>query len=157
MKINGTDLTLYIPTEDTDNDDASTTWEPIALSRSCSVSISADTPDASNKDSSGWAESISGQRSWSISFDGLVDFSLTLAGGQPNIVALWTYFNSRSKIKISYGQDGYYWYGDAYIASLEQTAENESTATFSGSLTGTGALTGSINICLILDIRSTNG
>ena len=138
--INGTDLTIYIPTEDVDNDSSTTTWEPIALARSATINLSLDTPDASTKDSSGWAEVIGGQKSWTADFEGLVDFSLQ-GTAQPNVHQLWLYFTGRSKIKIAFGQDAYQWYGDAYITSLEQSAEAEQPVTFSGSLQGTSVLT----------------
>ena len=137
--INGTDLTVYVPTEATDADDASTVWTAVALAKTGSLSISADLPDASTKDSSGWAESIAGQRSWTMSTDGLVDFSLTDASGA-NIDGLWDYFTNRSKIKVALGQDNYYFYGDSFIESLELSSEMESPVTFSASFKGTGAL-----------------
>jgi predicted secreted protein len=137
-KINGTDLTIYIPSDT--NDNSATTWIPIALAKSSTLSISLDTPDASNKDSSGWAEVIGGQKGWSMDFDGLVDFTLTDASGG-NFDGLFTYFVNRTKIKCAFGQDSNYWYGDCFIASLDMSAEMESPVSYSGSLTGTGALT----------------
>lgn len=138
--INGTDLTIYIPTEDTTTDSSTTTWTAVALAKSASLSLSLDTPDASTKDSSGWAEVIAGQKSWSMSFEGLVDYSLTDASGA-NVDGLYTYYVNRSKIKVAFGQDGYFWHGDGFINSLEQSAEMESPVSFSGGITGSGALT----------------
>lgn len=137
-KINGTDLTIYIPGDA--NDNSATVWYPIALAKSASLSISLDTPDASNKDSLGWAESIAGQKSWSMDFDGLVDFSLTDASGG-NFDGLFDFYINRTKIKCAFGKDLNYWYGDCFISGLDMSADMENPVTYSGSLTGTGALT----------------
>ena len=104
--INGTSLTLYIP----QTVGATTSWVAVGLSKSASLSISADTPDISTKDSSAWTE-------------------------------VMAYFTARTTIKVAFGKDGGYWYGDAIISSLEESAEAEQPVSFSGSLTGTGALT----------------
>ena len=141
--INGTELTLYIA-----NNDASAeadTWIAVALSKSASLSISADLPDASNKDSSGWSEIIAGQKSWTMDFEALLDLTLTASAAgvdqtNMNLLPLWTYFSQRAKLKVAWGKEGNYWYGYAYIASLEESAEAEQPVSFSGSLTGTGAL-----------------
>jgi predicted secreted protein len=141
--INGTELTLYIANNDASQ--TATTWIAIALSKSASLSISADLPDASNKDSSGWSEVIAGQKSWTMDFEALLDLSLASSvypadQTNMNLLPLWTYFSQRSKIKVAWGKDDSYWYGDAFISSLEESAEAEQPVSFSGSLTGTGAL-----------------
>lgn len=137
---NGTNIVLYIPTQDVDSDSSTTTWEPAALARSSSLSITQAHPDTSNKDSSGWADSLQGQRNWSVTFDGLTDFTLTLAASRPNVRAFWTYINTRSRFKISWGQDGYHFYGDVGVADLSINSEAEQPGTQSVSLTGKGAL-----------------
>jgi predicted secreted protein len=141
--INGTSLTLYVSNNDSSAD--ADTWLPVALSKSASLNISADLPDASNKDSNGWSEVIGGQKSWSIDFEALVDLSLTASNSgtdqtNMNILPLWTYFEQRAKIKVAWGKQDTYWYGFAFIASLEQSAEAEQTVSFSGSLTGSGSI-----------------
>lgn len=141
--INGTELTLYIANNDVYA--SATTWIAVALSKSASLSISADLPDVSNKDSSGWSEIIGGQKSWSMDFEALVDLSLAAAAAgtvqtNMNILPLWTYFSQRAKLRVAWGKEDNYWYGDAFIASLEESAEAEQPVSFSGSLTGSGAL-----------------
>lgn len=133
-KINGTDLTLYIP----DQTASPSAWVAVACSKSASLSLSIDTPDASNKDSSGWAEVIGGQKSWSIDFEGLTD--LDLDADAQNVKQLWTHFAARTKIKVAFGIAGYWWGGSGFISSLEQSAEMEQTVSFSGNITGTGTL-----------------
>jgi len=56
---NGTNLVVLVGTE------------VVAHSTSCSLSVSADLPDATTKSSGGWAEQIAGLRSWSLTTDGL--------------------------------------------------------------------------------------
>ena len=56
---NGTSLVVLIGTE------------VIGFATSCSLSLAIDTPDASTKQSLGWADEIGGQRSWSLTTDGL--------------------------------------------------------------------------------------
>ena len=75
----------------------------------------------------------------------MVDLSLTSeASGvdQTNtgILTLWTYFSQRAKLKVAWGQGGNFWYGFAYISSLDQSAEVEQPVSFSGNLVGSGVL-----------------
>tara|TARA_R110002153_G_scaffold52187_3_gene146429 strand:- start:5084 stop:5524 length:441 start_codon:yes stop_codon:yes gene_type:complete len=136
--INGTSLTLYIPQGAV----GSEVWIPIGLAKSASLSISADTPDISTKDSSAWTEVMAGIKSFSMDFDALL--SLTDDASANGFVPLYSYFTNRTTIKVAFGKDGSFWYGDAIISSLEQSAEAEQPVSFSGSLTGTGALTYSV-------------
>jgi len=136
--INGTSLTLYIPQGAV----GSEVWIPIGLAKSASLSISADTPDISTKDSSAWTEVMAGIKSFSMDFDALL--SLTDDASANGFVPLYSYFTDRTTIKVAFGKDGSFWYGDAIISSLEQSAEAEQPVSYSGSLTGTGALTYSV-------------
>ena len=146
-KINGTNFQVFIPTENVDNDTTSTVWLPVALSNSCTLNISADTPDATTKDSSGWEEVIGGTKSWDVSFDNLVDFAASndLASGTTgSIQDLFDYLDGRTAIKVAIGVEGtdeLYWYGDSFVNNLSITADKESPVSYSGALKGTGALT----------------
>jgi len=133
--INGTSLTLYIPQGAV----GSEVWIPIGLAKSASLSISADTPDISTKDSSAWTEVMAGIKSFNMDFDALL--SLTDDASANGFVPLYSYFTNRTTVKVAFGKDGSFWYGDAIISSLEQSAEAEQPVSFSGSLIGTGALT----------------
>lgn len=55
--------------------------KPIALGQSCSIDISADTLDTSNKMSGNWKEYLTGQLSFSISSESLLTYSETSAEG----------------------------------------------------------------------------
>lgn len=133
--INGTSLTLYIPK----TVGLTTSWVAVGLSKSASLSISADTPDISTKDSSAWTEVMAGMKSFTMDFSALLDLSSDASAN--GFVPLYTYFTAQATIKVAFGKDGGYWYGDAIISSLEQSAEAEQPVEYSGSLTGTGALT----------------
>ena len=141
--INGTSLTLYIPQIDssTTPPTATSAWIPIGLAKSASLSISADTPDISTKDSSAWTEVMAGMKSFSIDFEALMDLTTNTDASANNFKPLYDYFTNRLTIKVAFGKDATYWYGDAIISSLEQSAEAEQPVSYSGSLTGTGALT----------------
>lgn len=126
-KINATDLLVYV------GNDA------IAHSQEATLTVSADLPDASTKDSAGWAEHIHGQKSWSISVSGLVDY--TSSYGNEAIYDALTNGTSLT-VKFSTETSGhYYWQGSARFNSYEQSAPNEAPLAYSAELTGTGALT----------------
>tara|TARA_R110000803_G_scaffold87738_2_gene154659 strand:- start:717 stop:1154 length:438 start_codon:yes stop_codon:yes gene_type:complete len=133
--INGTSLTLYIPQGAV----GSEVWIPIGLAKSASLSISADTPDISTKDSNAWTEVMAGIKSFNMDFDALLD--LTDDASANGFAPLYSYFTNRTTIKVAFGKDASYWYGDVIISSLEQSAEAEQPVSYSGSLIGTGALT----------------
>jgi|TARA_R110000803_G_scaffold134379_1_gene201458 predicted secreted protein len=138
--INGTELTLYIPSVKVGG--TTPTWIAIGLSKSASISLAAEMGDVSTKDSSGWSESLSLMKSWTVDFEALVDLDVTSADPNTaiNILPLWDYFKNGDKLKIAWGKGGSYWYGDAFITSLEESAEAEQPVSFSGSLQGTSVL-----------------
>lgn len=143
-KINGTSFTVFIPTQNVDNDSSTTSWLPIAHSNSCTLNINMDTPDATTKDSGGWEEVIGGTKSWDVSFDNLVDFAsgIELAQGvSAGLDDLFTYLDGRVAIKVAIGVNANYYYGDSFVNQISITADKESPVTFSGSLKGTGTLT----------------
>lgn len=110
---------------------------------SCSLSISQDLPEATTKDSQGWQEVISGLRSGEISFEGLVDYSDTA-----NAVEIVDYVINRTQITCVFGTaetgDAIYT-AEGFIASIEQSAEMESSVSYSGSITLTGPIVKSVN------------
>lgn len=115
-----------------------------ALTTSATLNIDADLPDASSKDSAGWAEHILGQRSWSVDLDGLADFE-TVTG---TVDLLTDYILSETQASIEFEPQtgafttkGVSFTGTASLANVSVSAPNEDTATLSGSFTGTGALT----------------
>jgi TP901-1 family phage major tail protein len=112
-----------------------------AHSTSCSLSVSTDLPDASTKDSGGWAAQIQGQRSWSVSTDGLAVIEASAA--LINVEDLFSSISSRTDVTLTFStfvSGDKIWTGVAQIESLDFTGDMESPATFSASFTGNGPL-----------------
>jgi predicted secreted protein len=127
-KINASDLLVYIGADNT---------LPIAHSTSATLNIEQDLPDATTKDSGGWADHINGLKSWSLDFDGLVDYAASygaeelsdnLTNGN-NLIVRWS------------TTIGSYWQGTASLSSLTMSADMESPLTYSGTFTGKGFIT----------------
>lgn len=137
---NGTNLVLKLIAD-------GGTLEALGHSTSCSMTISHDLPEATTKDSSGYQEVISGLRSAEISFEGLIDY--TDAGNSlKNVDGIASLITGRNKIDWSFGtgtSGDTVFTGEGFIASLEQSAEMESAATYSGTITVTGSITQSTN------------
>lgn len=132
---NGTNLLLKVGTSGSETTIGHTT--------SCSISFSHDLPEATTKDSSGWAEFISGVRGGSISFDGLVAYDDTT-----NAEELANYIINRTAISFIFGTaatgDSVYT-GTGYLDSVEISADMEAPVSYSGSITITGAISTSTN------------
>jgi len=126
-KINGTELLIYV-------DDVA-----VGGTRSCTFSTNQDLPDATTKDSGGWAEHIKGLRDWSVSFDGLYDPTLTY-----NYEQLLTLITDRSadvtmSLKLNAGAGGdVIVEGSVSLDSLELTADMEDVMAWSGNAVGNG-------------------
>jgi TP901-1 family phage major tail protein len=138
--VNGTDLIIQVGSDNT-NDTA------VAYATSCSLEISMDEIDQTNKDSEGWKSIIGGTRSWSISSDqlyqneslanhkGFTEFWANLGGASertPVYVQMMRTGTLTSNNKI--------YHGSAYVTSLSVNGGTEDQATFSVTLTGTGKL-----------------
>ena len=140
--INGTDIRVY---------DGSTNIL-VAYAQSGTLNVNHSTRDISNKESSGWAEAMEGQRNWDISVDGA--YAWTNVGGSALTNGaddmLNSYIITRSSLVIRFGNtDGttsnIYYEGTAWLTSFSVSAPTEDTATYSLSFTGTGALTQTIS------------
>ena len=119
------------------------TLATIGHTTSCTLSMSVDLPDATSKDSGGYAENINGLRSFEISFDGLVDYT-----DAQNAAEFITHINSRDKLDFTFGTAAtgdQLITGECRVSSIEVSAEMESAVTYSGTLVGTGAITLSTN------------
>lgn len=125
--------------------------EVVAHSTSCSLSVSADLPDATTKSSGGWADEIAGLRSWSLTTDGLATVDPT--GANFVVGDIFTSMYDRTKVTVKFTTvtgstpvvGDLIWSGEAFIESLDVTADMESPATYSVSFTGTGVLTQATN------------
>ena len=110
---------------------------------SCSMSLSMDTPEATTKDSNGFSEYIGGVKGGEISFEGLIAYDDTA-----NAIQMADYLLARTALTYVFGTaetgDAVYT-AEAFLSSVEMSAEMESAVTYSGSLTITGAITKSTN------------
>lgn len=127
--ISGTDLGVYL----------SSTL--IGASTSCSISLSRDMRDTSNKDSAGWKKVLPAMKSWTVSCEGLF-----IPGGTGNYYSLYTSWAAGTALTISWkvtsntaGDITYS--GTAYITSLAKSGPNEANVTYSVSFQGDGAIT----------------
>jgi|TARA_R100000951_G_C2613363_1_gene171946 TP901-1 family phage major tail protein len=133
---NGTNLILKF--HSTDGSEVA-----VGHSTSASLSLSADLPDATTKDSSGFNEVIAGTRTGELSFEGLVAYD-----DSNNAVEAADYLIARTKVYWEFGTsvsgDEVY-SGAGFLNSVEMSAEMESPVTYSGSITVTGAISKATN------------
>jgi predicted secreted protein len=136
---NGTNLVVLVGTE------------VVAHSTSCSLTVSADLPDATTKSSGGWADQIAGLRSWSLTTDGLATVEPT---GTSYVVGdIFSALNGRTTVTVKFTTvngntpivGDLIWSGSAFVESLDISADMESPVTYSVSFTGQGQLTQATN------------
>lgn len=140
-QLNGSNVVIWLDATATP-----TASEKVLFTTNATLSITHDLPDATTKDSAGWAEHISGLRSWEVTVDGLTDFG---GAAGDNITDIWDLIDNRTTtarmiFAVDANDDGTataYYYGEVSVANLELTNEMEAVASFSGTLTGNGALT----------------
>jgi len=109
-------------------------------STSCTLSINADTIDTSTKDSGGWRDILSGQRSFSISADGLMDF--ISAGTTTDPDEIFDFMYNRNKVDFTFAlssPQGYTFTGEGFVTSLEVTGGVEDAPTYSMSIVSPGS------------------
>jgi predicted secreted protein len=123
--INGTALLLY------------SEGVAIAMQRGISVSVDQDLPDATNKESAGWAQHINGMLSAKIDFDAL--FS-SPSSPDMNANGLMNYLLSRESLYVAIMGLSFPIIGKADLSSLSFVAPQEGAMTLSGSLKIDGRL-----------------
>ena len=139
---NGTSLVVLIGTE------------VIGFATSCSLSLAIDAPDASTKQSLGWADEIGGQRSWSLTTDGLATvvpgtvatYVTTaelnaLAIARTAVTVKFTTVDNSTVGGVTPVTGDTIYSGSAFIESVDMTADMENPVTYSVSFKGTGELT----------------
>ena len=111
--------------------------QAIGGQKGCTLTMEADTIDISNKNDFGWASTIGGAKSWSVSCDG--QFVADDAGQQ----ALFDAFVAGTEVDIEMKNtaESVYFAGKAAITSLEVDAQFDDVCTLSMELQGIGALT----------------
>ena len=110
--------------------------QAIGGQKGCTLTMEADTIDISNKNDFGWASTIGGAKSWSVSCDG--QFVADDAGQQ----ALFDAFVAGTEVDIEMKNtaESVYFAGKAAITSLEIDAQFDDVCTLSMELQGIGAL-----------------
>lgn len=133
---NGTDLILKVSPSD------GGTEAKLMHSQSVSLSMNVDTIDISTKDSSGFRDLLGGQKSFSLSADGLMDFAGV--AGDTEVDELFDQMFARTAVTFTFAlatPAGYTITGSGFITSLEISGGTEDAPTYSCSIEGTGALT----------------
>ena len=108
---------------------------------SASLSVTMATRDISTKDSAGWMEVLEGQKSWTLSGEGLVVYNNS---GKATPDDIYGHLSSRTVIYIEFGSeatDEKYYSGTGYFTEFSTDAGVEDNATFSFSFQGTSELT----------------
>ena len=122
-KINGTNVLLYAD------------GTVIALQRGLNISAEQDLPDATTKQSAGWAEHINGQRNSTVSFDAL--YSTTGLSAKDLI----TYITGRESLLMAIvGGISYPVIGKVDVSSISLTGNKEEPAALAGNLKVNGKL-----------------
>ena len=125
-RINGTDLVLSVA------------GNALAHTTSASLSLEMATIDISSKDDSGNQNVIGGQKTSSIDFEGLTDFSASGYG----IDDLFDLLDNRTEVAWTLGvSGGANFTGQGFITSLSVDAPMEDATTYSGSITVTDGVT----------------
>lgn len=109
----------------------------IALQRGVSLGVNLNLDDATNKESEGWANHISGMLNASIDFDALFSASATPLMSAKDLM---DYILNRETLFISILGLGYPIVGEANMSSLKFNAPLEQVMSLSGSLKVNGAL-----------------
>ena len=137
--LNGTDLLLKAKSIGEANEVV------VAFATSCSLEISADEIDQTNKDSGGWKSIIQGTRSWSVSADAM--YQNEAESSKKAFTDFFANVDARTKVFVELTIAGalnadanVFYSGEAFVSSLSVNGGTEDQATWSISLTGTGAL-----------------
>ena len=115
--------------------------ELVGKMTSASLSVTMATRDISTKDSAGWMEVLEGQKSWTLSGEGLVVYNNT---GKTTPDEIYTLLSTRAVVVIQFGSassDEKYYTGSGFFTEFSTDAGVEDNATFSFSFQGTGVLT----------------
>ena len=132
--MNSTDVVIQVSSD-------GSSYEIVGKMTSASLAVSMATRDTSTKDSAGWMEVLEGQKSWTLSGEGLVVYSNT---GKTTPDEVYTFLHNRTKLYVKFGStttDEYAYVGQGYFTEFSNDAGFEDNATFSFSFQGTSTLT----------------
>lgn len=138
--IKGTDLVVKIGAEGLE--------EKLYCSTTCTLNLTQDTVQASCKDGEQWAAAVEGQKSWTVSVEGLYDDEPE-AGTKGFIDLADLIIDGPNDSTLVFGQEtpiegDTYWSGQAILTSCSLTGPDNEFATWSAEFTGNGALTKTI-------------
>ena len=126
----GLDILVYVP--------GASGSEKVAIGgqKGCTLSMEADSIDVSNKNDFGWASTIGGAKSWTVSCDGQF---ITNDAGQK---ALMDAFVAGTDVDVELKNTGetVYFAGKAQITSVEVDAQFDDVCALSIELKGKGPL-----------------
>ena len=105
--------------------------------KGCTLSMEADSIDVSNKNDFGWASTIGGAKSWTVSCDGQF---ITDDAGQKKLMQCFV-AGTEVEVEMKNAGETVYFAGKAAITSIEVDAQFDDVCTMSLELTGIGALT----------------
>jgi len=128
--VNGTNLVLYVLD--------GVTNKAFGHSRSFTLNVEASPIDATSRDSAGWSEFIMGARSFTLDFEGLINYDddidpAYLQTAMENKTKLFVKFTDNLAGTLIYN-------GYVYVSSLTMDAPMEDITTYSGTLQGTELL-----------------
>ena len=110
----------------------------VAHTTTASLSMDANMIDVSSKDSGGDAQFLAGQKTATLDFEGLTDFSAT-SYSLDNLFTMWY---NREEIDWELETSGGTGFsGKGYISSLSLDAPMEDVSTFSGTIQVTAGVT----------------
>ena len=104
--------------------------------KGCTLTMEAETIDVSNKNDFGWASTIGGAKSWSVSCDGQF---IANDEGQKALMSAFV-AGTEVQVEMKNTAQSIYFAGKAAITSLEVDAQFDDVATMSMELQGVGAL-----------------
>jgi len=126
---NGTDLILKV------SPSSGGTQAKLMHSQNVSLSVNVDTIDISTKDSSGFRDLLGGQKSFSLSADGLMDFAGV--AGDTEVDELFDQMMARTAVAFTFAlatPAGYTITGSGFLTSLEISGGTEDAPTYSCSI-----------------------
>ena len=120
----GLDILVYVGTK------------AVGGQKGCTLTMEAETIDVSNKNDFGWASTIGGAKSWSVSCDGQF---IANDEGQKALMSAFV-AGTEVQVEMKNTAQSIYFAGKAAITSLEVDAQFDDVATMTMELQGIGAL-----------------
>lgn len=120
----GLDILVYVGTK------------AVGGQKGCTLTMEAETIDVSNKNDFGWASTIGGAKSWSVSCDGQF---IANDEGQKALMSAFV-AGTEVQVEMKNAAQSIYFAGKAAITSLEVDAQFDDVATMTIELQGIGAL-----------------